>query len=135
MGNRLWWGVSKPAKEVSNEVRRDFQPLIKFIKLAEINRGKQNEFDEPVIGNFAKYAITYGDILFAPELYEEAKIEARKTLFEMIAEALKIKVNEISDLDFKREPRDPRMCMMNLLLADGTEITVPLIDRSATEEE
>lgn len=67
--------------------------------------------------------------------YEEIGREIREILFEMIAEALNIKMNEISDYEFNMAPREPRMVVMHLLLADGTEITVPLIDRSATEEE
>ena len=101
------------------------------MKSAKICRGKQNEFDDPVIGNFARYAIPQGDI----ELYVEAKREARKTLFEMISEALKIKMNEISDLDFEVGPRDSRLSVMRLSLVDGTEITIPLVDKSATKEE
>ena len=127
--------MPRPKKQISDEVKRDFHPLIKFIKSAEIRRGKQNVFDEPIIGNFVKYALTYGDIFFASERYEKAGEEARKILLEMIAEALKIKMNEISELDFETERRDPRMFIMSLLLADGTQIVVPLIDRSATKEE
>ena len=135
MSNTLWWLMPKPIEQISNEVKRNFHPLVKFIKSAEIRRGKQNVFDEPVIGKFVKYTITYGDIFLAGKCYEKARREARKTLFEMIAKALKIKMNEISELDFEKERRDPRICRMNLLLADGTQIKVPLIDRSATKEE
>ena len=123
--------MPKPEKQILNEVRRDFQPLFNFIKSAEILRGKENEFDEPVIGDFAKYAIPRATI----GSYEKVVKEIRKILFEMIAEALNIKMNDISDLDFEMVPRDPRLGEMNLLLADGTKIIVPLIDRSATEEE
>jgi len=59
----------------------------------------------------------------------------RKTLFEMISEELKIKMNEISDLDFEVDPRDSRLIVMRLSLVDGTGITIPLIDNSATKEE
>jgi hypothetical protein len=127
--------MSKPTRRLGNEVKRDFYPLIEFMKSAEIQRGKQNDFDEPVIGNFSKYVVTYGDIVFAGQGLENARKETRKILFEMIAVALGIKTSEISDLDFEVESRDPRMGVMNLVLADGTQVRVPLIDKSATKEE
>ena len=121
----------KLEKQILNEIKRDFQPLFKYIKSAEILRGKQNELDEPIIGNFAKYAITYAEI----RLQETVGREARNIISQILAKALDISINQISDLDFYMEPRDPRMVTMYLLLEDGTEITVPLIDKSATEEE
>lgn len=122
--------MSNSLKLICDEVKRDFQPVMKLLQSEKIYRGEDNVFD-PIIGNFAKYAIPSADVMF----YEELNRETRKILFKMISEALEIKIQKICDLDFEMDPREPRLVVMYLLLEDGTEISVPLMDRSATIEE
>jgi len=122
--------MPEPDNLIFNEVKRDFKPVMGFIKSTKIYKGEENIFD-PVIGDFAKYMIPRAEI----GLYEELNRQTRKLIFEMISEALSIKIDQISDLDFDTDPRDPRMTVLYLLLADETEIIIPLIDRFATMEE
>lgn len=122
-------------KRICIQIRRDFLPLIRFLKSAEISRGKQNVFDEPLISNFTRYAMSRGEIFSMGKNYQKVASEMRKCLLEMITKALKIEMNYVSEFDFDMEPRDPRLCIMKLGLEDKTRITVPLIDKSATREE
>jgi hypothetical protein len=105
------------------------------LKSTEIRRGEENEFDEPVIGNFTKYSITYSDIVLGGQSFENARGDIRGHFLELIAEALGVKADRISKADFQVEPNDPRLIIMNLVLADGTQIKIPIIDKSAIEEE
>lgn len=127
--------LPNPAKNMLVQIKRDFLPVIRFLESAEIVRGKQNDFDDPVIGDFAKYAVSPGEIFLLRGGIDHVGSEARRCLLEMICNAINIKMDDVSELDFEIERRDPRVCMMNLGLRDGTKIMVPLIDRSATKEE
>lgn len=122
-------------KRIRVQVKRDFLPLVRLLESAEIVRRRQNDFDEPVIGNFAKYAVSRGSILLTGKSFDRVASEARKCILEMICKALKVEMDDVSELDFSMAPRDPRLFIMNLGLKDGTQIIVPLIDRAATREE
>jgi len=127
--------LSESVKRIRVQVKRDFLPLVRLLESAEIVRRRQNDFDEPVIGNFAKYAVSRGSILLTGKSFDRVTSEARKCILEMICKALKVEMDDVSELDFSMAPRDPRLFIMNLGLKDGTQIIVPLIDRAATREE